>query len=183
MNCGTEVGHNYKLCVNRFGDGGWGSQILNVKMVRNFDIPSDKFHTCYLPLRDTFIAKRQTIIPVIIIIVITITFTRTNKNVSFHLKATNESVQQVCTLLLDYEFSFRNARTTLKCTAGRLACTKEDFMSVVMESFFFLFLISSSYSSSRYKIDVPSLMFGCQDGRLEIWPGLVCIRTPVSTLV
>jgi hypothetical protein len=26
-------------------------------------------------------------------------------------------------------------------------------------------------------------MFGCQDGRLEIWPGLVCIRAPVSTLV
>jgi len=57
-------------------------------------------------------------------------------------------------------------------------------MSVVMESLFFLFLISSSSSfSSRYKIDVQSLMFGCQDRRLEIWPGLVYIRAPVSTLV
>jgi len=78
---------------------------------------------------------------------------------------------------------YRNARILLTCYAARLRSKKEDFMSDIMESFFFLFLISSSSSSSRYKIDVQSLMFGCQDGRLEIWPGLVCIKAPVSTLV
>jgi hypothetical protein len=48
---------------------------------------------------------------------------------------------------------------------------------------FLPFLISSSSSFFRHNIDVPSLMFGCQDGRLEIWPGLVCLRAPVSILV